>query len=187
MRTELLTRADTVPHHCHRTHNLQVFGFQFGYDLKQQWWYYTLIFFWSSVIWAGVCGLSTWKKPATAADPHLSLCIPAMIPPALMSAPPVSYVMPWNDIQCSYGQETALSGVSEHNLPKYYLANHHESLLNRAFSTVHQLDHSGLMARHSWSRNSGILTQLNDTLHKSLMRSRDGVLSSREHRNVAFI
>lgn len=30
MQTKLLTRSDTVPHHCHRTHNLQVFGLQFG-------------------------------------------------------------------------------------------------------------------------------------------------------------
>uniref|UniRef100_A0A1A9Z705 Uncharacterized protein n=1 Tax=Glossina pallidipes TaxID=7398 RepID=A0A1A9Z705_GLOPL len=32
----------------------------------------------------------TCKNPATAAAPHLSLHIPAIIPPALISAPPVS-------------------------------------------------------------------------------------------------
>ena len=37
-----------------------------------------------------IMALLTWKKPATAAAPHLSLCMPAIKPPALMSAPPVS-------------------------------------------------------------------------------------------------
>lgn len=64
---------------------------------------------------AGAYVIGTWKKPATAADPHLSLCIPAMIPPALMSAPPVSYVMPCHNIQCSYALETLLSLVSKYS------------------------------------------------------------------------
>ena len=36
----------------------------------------------------------TLNKPATVAAPHLSRCIPAITPPALISAPPVSYVIP---------------------------------------------------------------------------------------------
>lgn len=36
----------------------------------------------------------TFMNPATAAAPHLSRDMPAITPPALMSAPPVSYVTP---------------------------------------------------------------------------------------------
>ena len=45
-------------------------------------------------IWRGVQTEHTCMNPATAAAPHLSLDMPAITPPSLMSAPPVSYVTP---------------------------------------------------------------------------------------------
>ncbi len=42
----------------------------------------------------GLSSSRVLKKPATNAAPHLSLCIPTILPPVFISAPPVSYVRP---------------------------------------------------------------------------------------------
>lgn len=44
----------------------------------------------------------TLKNPATNAAPHLSRCIPAIAPPCLISAPPVSYVIPCKTISLRF-------------------------------------------------------------------------------------
>lgn len=81
--------------------------------------------------------------PATAAAPHLSRCMPAMTPPALMSKPPAG----------GHAQHAAhvpsKSDVSRTGVVRDALANQKDSLSDVALRLVHEGDDAGAMARHS--------------------------------------
>jgi hypothetical protein len=78
--------------------------------------------------------------PATAAAPHLSRCMPAMTPPALMSKPPAG----GNAEHTVREPSKSCTGVV-----RDALANQKDSLSDLALRLVHEGDDAGAMARHN--------------------------------------
>jgi len=79
--------SNAVPSYGYHSHSFD----PFGSEMREH-----LIIMDKNSVYSGHCQTHeiiwqvTWKKPTTAAAPHLSRDMPAMIPPALISAPPVS-------------------------------------------------------------------------------------------------
>merc|ERR1719259_4833 len=66
---------------------------------------------------AGFSRLTVAITPAADAAPHLTRDMPAMMPPALMSAPPVSYVIPFPTMYRVFSTFPSGSYVNQITLP----------------------------------------------------------------------